>query len=158
MNAGPIDDDPELAKMIAEQNAEIVAENDGKIPDVASAPGEVQASPNPEPVKIDVNAPLEEIKDNDELSEIEEFNDEDLQIKPAETLAEFRDAIALAKINGLEQIEASKKVIYHFTKPAYPKDHFFYFEGIRVIETGKAEYVAAFMTKSIDEVVFGKRA
>jgi hypothetical protein len=157
MNAGPIDDDPELAKMIDEQNAEIVAENDGKVPDV-TAPAEAQVSSNPEPVQIDVNAPLEEIKDADELSEIEEFDEEDLQIKPAETLAEFRDAIALAKINGLEQIEASKKVIYHFTKPAYPKDHFFYFEGIRVIETGKAEYVAAFMTKSIDEVVFGKRA
>jgi hypothetical protein len=156
MNAGPIDDDPELARMIAEQNAAIATENDGKAPDAPTA--EVQASPNPEPVKIDVNAPLEEIKDTEELSEIEEFDDEDLQIKPAETLAEFRDAIALAKINGLEQIEASKKVIYHFTKPAYPKDHFFYFEGIRVIETGKAEYVAAFMTKSIDEVVFGKRA
>lgn len=85
------------------------------------------------------------------LEEIEEFDSHVHMTKPAETLPEFKDAIQQARISGLDTISASKKVIYHFTKPNYPTNKYFLYEGIRVVEQGKESEVEAYLQKDIHD-------
>lgn len=93
----------------------------------------------------------EEALVKDVLEDIEEFETHTVISKPAQTLPEFRDAIMQARFNGLETISASKKVIYHFTKPNYPTNKYFLYEGIRVVEEGKESEVEAYLHKDIHD-------
>jgi hypothetical protein len=148
-----IDDDPELEKIARENNAKLAEEIkasgaeliDAEAVDPTSAEG------------LDLSEDLARLDEANGLGEVEEFSDADLEIKPAETLADFRDAIAQAQINGVTSIQASRKVIFHFTKPHYPENGFFHYQGVRVDEVGKTEQIEKWLNRTTEEVIFGKK-
>lgn len=138
-----IDGDPELTELANAANAKLSEEIDEAQED----------QPTPMDLSLEAKATRESA---DMLSDIEEFTDEELEIKPAETLNEFAQAIAQAHASGKRQIFASKKVIFHHTKPNYPQHHFFDYQGVRVIEVGQEDYVKKFFNQSIEEKLFGR--
>lgn len=158
-----IDDDPELSRLATDSNKELMKEieespeaTDGLPPEETKT-----ALPNSSDSDgLDLGedlARLDEQAGLGEVTEIEEFAAEELQIKPAETLAEFRDAIAQAQVNGLRSIQASKKVIWHFVKPHYPPRGFFHYHGVRVDEIGKTEEIEKSLNLTTEEMIFGRR-
>ena len=154
-----IDDDPELSRMASEQNKELLAEAEAAD---GTTPTETKTA-SPDPVDsdgLDLGedlARLDERQGLGEVDEIEEFTAEDLYIKPAENLAEFRDAIAQAQVNGITSIQASKKVIWHYVKPSYPPRGFFHYHGVRVDEIGRTEEIEKFLNMTTEELIFGRR-
>ena len=145
------DGDPELAQLAHEANSEIaqlLTEN----PKVEAK----KKGPKPKPKMTAEALDEEQVLADVEITDLpEEFSEADLQIKPAETLIEFSHAIALAKAQRTPSIKASKKVIFHWNKPHYPKNFFFYFEGIRVDEVGKEQEIDAYLNGIAGENNFG---
>jgi hypothetical protein len=162
-----VDDDPELTRLAREHNAELQKEIDAQVPTpdgvapVLSADDAIRAPRGTLPVAnpadgLDLGEDLARIDAAAELGLPEEFESEDLEIKVSENLADFRDAVALAEMNGITSIQASKKVIFHFTKPNYPANGFFLYHGIRVDEAGRTEEIEKLLAKTTEEVTFGK--
>jgi len=166
----PISDDAELTSEMMKHNAALAEELEAKetpdgIEPVLSVDDLMKANKKTVKIqefddepdsKIDLYDELDRLDQATPLEDPEEFKDDELEVKVAETLADFRDAIALAEINGVEYIQASRKVIFHFTKPTYPKNHYFFYHGIRVDEVGKTDEIEKFLAMSTEEVNFGK--
>ena len=162
-----IDDDPELARMVAESNAKIEAEGGEKPKDPAAAKSKSEAKlMEKQAAQVEAADREEQLEDppsdmdlSEDLARLDELEDVPEQIgkpeiKPCTTLVEFRDAIALANIHKLSSIEASKQIIWHYTKPHYPKNGFFYYQNIQVIETGKRDEVERLMNVTTEEINF----
>ena len=146
--------DPELEALANESN-EVVSE---MLRDTPPVEAKRRGRPPKEKPKMTIDE-VEEVQalaDPDFTDFPEEFSEDDLKIKPAETLVEFSNAIALAKAQRTPSIKASKKVIFHWNKPHYPKNFFFYFEGIRVDEIGKEKEIEAYLTSIAGENGFGR--
>lgn len=153
-----IDEDPELSRLASDHNRELAKE-------IEETPEGLNVAPQAEAKSRDTDgldlsddiARLDEQAGLGEVELIEEFAAEDLHIKPAETLAEFRDAIAQAQVNGLRSIQASKKVIWHFVKPHYPPRGFFHYHDVRVDEIGRSEEIEKFLKMTTEEMIFGRK-
>lgn len=157
----PIDDDPELAREIAAANAKLAAEGVPETRDEDVAETGVMPEPNESEGSSAIDL-LDDLDRLDRLEKLEDPPDEDAEqapeLKPAMTLNELRDAVAVAKMHGIKIIEADKKVIWYYTKPNYPKGGFMHFDSVMVVETGRIPEVQKTLNLSTEEVIFGRGA
>lgn len=130
LNAGPTDEDlaldQELEKLAKEQD-------------------------NMEPV---INTKIDKKVEKAQDTNYYVLQDIDPEIEAASTVNELKEQVQIAKLKGIEGIEATDKMIRLYNREKFPECGYFVFENVRVYRKGIAAEVKRDENRSVEESIF----
>jgi len=107
--------------------------------------------------------PMDMVSDNIDVKELESFDEAPALLsevepgyKPASTVHEFLEQIAMAKMRGVEGIEATTQMVRYYMRDKMPTVGYFIYDSVRVYLEGQMNDAKAKDAMNMEQKLFGK--